>query len=33
MVLLGGYEYGFTAGDDGLTFITIRNGASGTRLA
>jgi uncharacterized cupin superfamily protein len=33
MVLRGGYEYGFTAGDDGLTFLTIRTGAAGTRLA
>jgi len=33
VVLHGGYEYGFTAGADGLTFITIRNGAAETRLA
>jgi hypothetical protein len=33
MVLRGGYEYGFTACQDGLTFLTIRTGAAGTRLA
>ncbi len=33
MVLRGGHEYGFTAGADGLTFLTIRTGAAGTRLA
>ena len=33
MVLRGGYEYGFTAGDDGMTFITIRPGAASTALA
>jgi quercetin dioxygenase-like cupin family protein len=33
MVLLSGYEYGFTAGDDGMKFLTIRSGAAGTRLA
>jgi quercetin dioxygenase-like cupin family protein len=32
MVLLGGYEYGFTAGDEGMTFLTIRTAASGTHL-
>ena len=33
MVLRGGHEYGFTAGPDGMTFLTIRTGASQTRLA
>jgi hypothetical protein len=33
VVLLGGFEYGFTAGDEGLTFITIRNGVAETNLA
>ncbi len=33
VVLRGGFEYGFTAGDDGLTFVTIRTGAAETRLA
>jgi hypothetical protein len=33
MVLLSGDEYGFTAGDDGMKFRTIRTGAAGTRLA
>jgi uncharacterized cupin superfamily protein len=33
MVLRGGYEYGFTAGDEGMTFLTIRTGAAETRLA
>jgi quercetin dioxygenase-like cupin family protein len=33
VVLHGGFEYGFTAGDDGLTFITIRNGVAETNLA
>jgi hypothetical protein len=33
MVLLSGDEYGFTAGDDGMKFLTIRTGAAGTRLA
>ncbi len=33
MVLHGGYEYGFTAGDDGMTFLTIRTAAAGTKLA
>jgi quercetin dioxygenase-like cupin family protein len=32
MVLHGGHEYGFTAGPDGLTFLTIRTGAATTRL-
>jgi quercetin dioxygenase-like cupin family protein len=33
MVLLAGYEYGFTAGPDGMTFLTIRTGKAGTTLA
>ena len=33
MVLIGGHEYGFTAGDDGMTFMTIRSGKAGTALA
>jgi quercetin dioxygenase-like cupin family protein len=33
MVLLGGYEYGFTAGDDGMKFLTIRTGEARTNLA
>jgi quercetin dioxygenase-like cupin family protein len=33
VVLHGGYEYGFTAGAEGLTFITIRNGLAETNLA
>jgi quercetin dioxygenase-like cupin family protein len=31
-VLAGGFEYGFTAGDDGMSFLTIRPGKSGTKL-
>ena len=30
MVLHGGFEYGFTAGHEGLTFLTIRNGVAET---
>jgi quercetin dioxygenase-like cupin family protein len=33
MVLLAGHEYGFTARDDGMKFLTIRTGAAQTRLA
>ena len=33
VVLHGGFEYGFTAGHEGLTFITIRNGVAETNLA
>ena len=33
VVLPGGLEYGFTAGPEGMTFLTIRTGKSGTRLA
>jgi quercetin dioxygenase-like cupin family protein len=32
MVLIGGYEYGFTAGDDGMRFVTIRTGKAATTL-
>ena len=32
MVLLGGYEYGFTAGGDGMKFLTIRTGEAHTQL-
>jgi quercetin dioxygenase-like cupin family protein len=32
MVLIAGFEYGFAAGDDGMTFLTIRTGAAGTTL-
>ena len=32
MVLRGGYAYGFTAGPDGLTFLTIRTGAATIQL-
>jgi quercetin dioxygenase-like cupin family protein len=33
MVLLAGHEYGFTAGDDGMTFLTIRTGVADVQLA
>lgn len=33
MVLRGGFEYGFTAGPDGMRFLTIRRGAASTSLA
>ena len=33
MVLTAGHEYGFTAGDAGMCFMTIRTGKSDTRLA
>ncbi len=33
MVLRGGHEYGFTAGPDGMTFLTIRTAPTETRLA
>ncbi|MGH9033617.1 MAG: TetR family transcriptional regulator [Acidimicrobiia bacterium] len=33
IVLHAGHEYGFRTGDDGMTYLTIRTGASGTRLA
>ena len=32
MVLIGGYEYGFTAGADGMTFMTIRTGEANTTV-
>ena len=32
MVLVAGHEYGFTAGDDGMTFMTIRTGESSTTV-
>jgi hypothetical protein len=32
MALEAGHEYGFTAGDDGMTFVTIRGAASSTTL-
>jgi quercetin dioxygenase-like cupin family protein len=32
MVINAGYEYGFTAGPDGMKFITIRTGAASTTL-
>lgn len=33
VVLRGGFEYGFTSGDAGMTFMTIRTGVSETHLA
>ena len=32
MVLRAGHEYGFTAGSDGMTFMTIRTGAADVTL-
>ena len=32
MVLVANYEYGFQAGADGMTFMTIRTADSGTKL-
>lgn len=32
VVLRGGHEYGFTAGPDGLTFVTIRTGPATVSL-
>jgi quercetin dioxygenase-like cupin family protein len=32
MVLIGGYEYGFTAGPDGMAIVTIRTDTAATRL-
>jgi quercetin dioxygenase-like cupin family protein len=32
MVLEAGHKYGFTAGDEGMTFLTVRTGAAGTAL-
>jgi hypothetical protein len=33
VVLQAGSEYGFTAGDAGMVFVTVRGGRSGTTLA
>jgi quercetin dioxygenase-like cupin family protein len=33
MVLIGGFEYGFTAGTDGMKFVTIRTGKAGTTIS
>jgi quercetin dioxygenase-like cupin family protein len=33
MVLIGGYEYGFAAGADGMRFVTIRTGPAATSLS
>jgi quercetin dioxygenase-like cupin family protein len=33
MVLSAGHEYGFSAGPEGMTFVTIRTGPSTTTLA
>lgn len=33
MVLEAGYEYGFTAGADGLTFLTVRRGEAAIALS
>ena len=33
MVLRGGHEYGFTAGPDGMKFLTVRTGPAATRVA
>lgn len=33
MAIDGGHEYGFVAGDDGLTMTTIRQAAAGTSLS
>ena len=33
MVLIGGYEYGFTAGPTGMKLLTIRTGAAATTLS
>lgn len=33
MALEAGHEYGFTAGDDGMTFVTIRTAAASTALS
>ena len=32
MVLIGGYEYGFTAGPDGMAIVTIRTDKAATKL-
>lgn len=33
MVLEAGHEYGFTAGDQGMTFLTVRSGEASTALS
>jgi quercetin dioxygenase-like cupin family protein len=33
MVLIGGFEYGFTAGGDGMKFVTVRTGKAETTLS
>jgi quercetin dioxygenase-like cupin family protein len=33
MVLIGGYEYGFTAGADGMKFVTIRAAKADTKVS
>jgi quercetin dioxygenase-like cupin family protein len=33
MVLIGGYEYGFTAGARGMRFVTIRTGRANVELS
>jgi quercetin dioxygenase-like cupin family protein len=33
VVLRAGYEYGFTAGGDGMSFLTIRTGVASVQLA
>ncbi len=33
MVLEAGHEYGFTAGPDGMTFVTVRTGQASTDLS
>jgi hypothetical protein len=33
MVLIGGYEYGFTAGAHGVRFVTIRTGRANVELS
>jgi quercetin dioxygenase-like cupin family protein len=33
MVLIGGYEYGFAAGAEGMKFVTIRTGEAATSLS
>jgi quercetin dioxygenase-like cupin family protein len=33
MVLEAGHKYGFTAGDEGMTFVTVRSGQASTALS
>jgi hypothetical protein len=33
VVLRAGYEYGFTAGEAGMSFLTIRTGVASVHLA